>query len=303
MFATHVSINSQIIACICALCAIVYIAPARAGDNSVEPTAAKTTAKAGAMTMEIFLDRLMLAESGGNLNARNSRSTALGPYQFIASTWLTIARQAFAKEISGLNAAQILGLRTSKDLARQAAETYTRNNANYLAALGLQPTFPNLRLAFLVGPGGAARVLSAPKDTRISSLLGSGVIEANPFMANMTAERLMARTAREIESDPHSTAGVEPDISVASADRIAIAVAAKFAAVFIQPAAPGLSDGFIETASLVMSARAASTRSVKVAAKPKIEVACDLSKPSCRRWLALAERKQSKRRVAKAASN
>ena len=257
------------------------------------------------MTIEIFLDRLMQAESGGNANARNSHSTALGPYQFIASTWLTIARQALVKETAGLNAAQILGLRTSKDLARQAAETYTRNNANYLASLGLQPTFPNLRLAFLVGPGGAARVLSAPKETRIAALLGSGVIEANPFMANITAGGLMARTAREIEADPKSTAGVQPDSLMANVDRLAMALAmtAKFAAVFVQPSVPDVSDGMIETATLVMAARTASIRVAKAAAKPKIEVACDLAKPSCRRWLALAERMQRKRRVAKAASN
>ena len=255
------------------------------------------------MTMEIFLDRLMQAESGGKVNARNSRSTALGPYQFIASTWLTIARQVFAKETVGLNAAQILGLRTSKDLARQAAETYTRNNANYLAALGLQPTFPNLRLAFLVGPGGAARVLSAPKETRVAALLGPGVIVANPFMANITAGGLMARTAREIEADPHSTAGVQPDVAMTVVDKLAIALPARFAATFAPPAAPDVSDGMIETAELVMAAAVKSARVAKAAAKPKIEVACDLAKPSCRRWLALAERMQRKRRVAKATSN
>lgn len=297
MFATHLSFRNLLVVCI-GVCVASYILPARAGDNAADTAAAKT----GEMTMEIFLDRLMQAESGGKVNARNSRSTALGPYQFIASTWLTIARQTFTKDVAGLNAAQILGLRTSKVLARQAAETYTRNNANYLAALGLQPTFPNLRLAFLVGPGGAARVLSAAKETRISALLGSGVIAANPFMANITAGGLMARTAREIEADPHSTAGVQPAILVATADRVAIAVAAKFAAAFMQPSVPDLSDGLIEAASLVMAARTGSPR-VAAAAKLKIEVACDLSKPSCRRWLALAERKQSKRRFAKAASN
>lgn len=293
MSAIHPIIKSQIVACVWALCAISAISSARAQE----------TPQVGEMTMEIFLDRLMQAESGGKTNARNSRSTALGPYQFIASTWLTIARQTFAKEIAGLNAAQILGLRTSKDLARQAAETYTRNNANYLAAHGLQPTFSNLRLAFLVGPGGAARVLSAPKETRIAALLGSGVIEANPFMANITAGGLMARTAREIEADPHSTAGVQPDIPAAVIDQVAVAVAAKLAATFAPPSAPDLSDGLIETASQMMAMHAPSTHVAKAAAKPKIEVACDLSKPSCRRWLALAERMQRKRLVAKAASN
>ena len=302
MCAADLNLKMRVIAGICAVSAIAYIPPARADEKSADPSAAKPGVQAGEMTMEIFLDRLMQAESGGKLNARNARSTAVGPFQFIASTWLTIARQIFAKETAGLNAAQILALRTTKDLARQAAEAYTRNNANYLAAQGLAATFPNLRLAFLVGPGGAARVLSAPKEARISALLGSGVIDANPFMSTITAGGLIARTAREIEADPRSTAGVKPDRSKANVDMVAVAAAAKFAAAIVQTAAFDVSDALIETAERFKPTANTAPR-VAAAARPKIEVACDLSKPSCRRWLALAERMQRKKRVAKSASN
>src|SRR5690606_6893021 len=57
----------------------------KAGET---PSAARIhppNAGEAAMTMPKFFDRLMMAESGGRLTARNARSTALGPFQFIES--------------------------------------------------------------------------------------------------------------------------------------------------------------------------------------------------------------------------
>ncbi|MCB1485406.1 MAG: hypothetical protein KDJ17_10995 [Hyphomicrobiaceae bacterium] len=206
------------------------------------------------LTMKVFLDRLMRAESGGRLNARNPRSTALGPYQFIASTWLMIANKHFTKEMEGLRADQVLALRTDLELSRRAAEIYTHQNAAYLVAQGHKATFPNLRLAFLVGPSAAARVLSAPEKTAASTLLGGGVIAANPFMARLTASGLIARAARDILADPGSLAGVTPDPALVRAAN---------------------GDGANK--------------------RPAIAVPCELSLPSCRRWLALAQRRANRK--------
>ena len=162
------------------------------------------------MTMEVFLDRLMMAESGGRDDARNARSTALGPYQFIVSTFLSVARRHFPSEVEKLSPGQILALRTNRKFARKAAEAYTRDNATSLATAGHKPTFPHLRLAFLLGPGGADRVLSAKPKTSLRALLGLRVIRANPFMARMTAADLIKRAARDISVDPGLQAGVAP---------------------------------------------------------------------------------------------
>ena len=162
------------------------------------------------LTMDIFLDRLMLAESGGRDDARNPRSTATGPFQFIVSTFLAVARRHFPDETAKLTTAQILALRTDRKFARKAAEAYTRDNATHLAAAGQKPTFPHLRLAFLLGPGGAVKVLSAPPKDRLSRLLRRAVLRANPFMARMTAADLIDRAARDIRTDPKATAGVAP---------------------------------------------------------------------------------------------
>jgi hypothetical protein len=222
------------------------LAPAIADDKAKAPAASE-------MTMDIFLDKLMMSESGGKLHAKNPLSTALGPYQFIASTWLMIARKDFTKETEGLRPDQILALRTDPALARRAAQIYTEQNAAFLVSQRQKATFPNLRLAFLVGPGAALRVLMAGPERSASELLGATVIGANPFMANLTAAGLIARAARDIAASPKSVAGVTPD-----------AAAVQSAARGAKPERP---------------------------ARPRIAVTCELSLPSCKRWLALAERR------------
>lgn len=231
------------------------------GENAGKRAAPKPAQKAdpqqtpqAAMTLDTFLDRLMMAESGGNVYARNARSTALGPFQFIAATWLHLARTAFATETAELKPHEVLELRTDLDFARRAAKAYTEANAAHLIANGHKATFGNLRLAFLVGPGGAVKVLSAKPVTPVAGILGATVVGANPFMRAMTAEDLIARAHRDIAADTAVDTGL-----ALSADAIARAKAAK------------------RTAG------------------PKIAVRCNLSMPSCRRWLALAKRRSARR--------
>jgi len=221
---------------------------ATAAQEPAKPEGKQDAASADGLTMEVFLDRLMRAESGGRMNARNPRSTALGPFQFIASTWLMIANKHFSKETEGLRVDQVLALRMDMALSRRAAQIYTHQNAAHLLAQGHKASYPNLRLAFLVGPGAAVRVLAAPADAAASTLLGGSVIAANPFMARLTAAGLISRAARDILADPGTLAGVTPDPALAAAGG---------------------------------SARK----------QPAIAVSCELSLPSCRRWLALAQRR------------
>jgi len=162
------------------------------------------------MTMAIFLDRLMQAESGGRDHAKNPRSTAFGPYQFINSTFIDVARRHFPKEVEKLDDAQLLALRTNREFSRRAAEAFTRDNASYLAAAGLTPTFPHLRLAFLLGAGDAIKVLKSPPDAPLTQLLSPTVIKANPFMARLTARTIIVRAASDISAPPTMRAGITP---------------------------------------------------------------------------------------------
>ena len=269
-------------------------------DKAEKPAEKSESPSGTALTLEKFLDRLMMAESGGQANARNPRSSAVGPYQFIASTWLMLTRAHFATETASLAPAQVLALRTDRGFARRAAEAYTHSNASYLAAQGLTPTFPHLRLAFLVGPGGAARILSAPSDARVAVLLGPTVIGANPFMANMTAEALIRRAARDIETDPKTTAGLQPDPARVAREMVASMAPAVLGAMIVPPVAREASELFRGIEGHMTTAAVAQAKPPPAAkpARPKIEVNCELSLPSCRRWLALAERHVSRGRRA-----
>ena len=145
-----------------------------------------------------FLDRLMLVESGGRDDARNRLSTAVGPYQFIESTFLDIAQRHFHQETHALGPTEVLKLRTNRAFARKAAEAFTRDNAFDLSAADIQPSFANLRLAFLVGAAGAIRVLEADPQTPIVAVLGRRVVSANPKLAGMSAGDLARWSARNI---------------------------------------------------------------------------------------------------------
>lgn len=162
------------------------------------PSVTGIVATSDAADMARFLDRLMQAESGGNDLAKNPRSTALGPYQFIESTFLDVARRHFASETTALPPAQILALRTDRKFARRAAEAFTRDNAEQLAAHGLPASFANLRLAFLLGPAGAIRVLKSDATTPVINVVGVAVVQANPFMAGMTTRDLAAWSGRNL---------------------------------------------------------------------------------------------------------
>ena len=213
------------------------------------------------MTMDDFLDRLMIAESGGRDTAKNPLSTATGAFQFIESTFLSVMQRHYPKRVENLSSAQILALRTDRKTARDAARAYTRDNAQILAANGHKPTFPHLRLAFLLGANGAMRILDAKPETPLAPLLGPAVMRANPFMTRLTASGLIARAARDVSLDPSAIAGLQP-----------------------------IRDP--KTGKIIMPRRTAS--------RPRIRVRCNLALPSCRRWLALKRSRldRSARRIA-----
>lgn len=145
----------------------------------------------------LFLDRLMQAESGGRLDAKNPRSSALGPFQFIQSTFHHIVMRYLPELAEGKTYPEIQQMRTNLEASRLAALIYTRENAAYLNERGVEPEAGHLRLAFLLGPNGAAKVIAAEPKTPVSDLLSVAAVAANPFMRDMSAEQLIGRAKRE----------------------------------------------------------------------------------------------------------
>lgn len=148
---------------------------------------------------KLFLDRLMAAESGGRLYARNPATGAYGPFQFLRETFLDVVRRNFPGLAAGKADAEILKLRADLEVSRNAALTYTRENARFLADRGSATTAANLRLAFFVGPGGAVRVLAAKPEEALANILSASAIAANPFLGRMTAAGLIEKCSHEAD--------------------------------------------------------------------------------------------------------
>jgi hypothetical protein len=181
-------------------------------------TPSESIPRSHSMTLETFLDKLMRAESGGKLKAKNPRSTALGPFQFINSTFLSLVRRHFDDEVEGMTEQEILALRTDPEFSRRAVMVFTNENAEYLKAQGIDVTYPGLRIAHLLGPAGAAQALKAPPSTALPKVFPKAVLRANPFMAKLTVAGLVRRAERELglapstdETIPETTSGPESD--------------------------------------------------------------------------------------------
>jgi hypothetical protein len=172
-------------------CGLAVSVPA--SRTSASPIAHQLVESASPPIFDIFLDRLMAAESGGRPHAKNPRSSALGPYQFIKSTFLDVTRRHFPAEIAGLTEEQILRMRTDLNLSRRVAAIYCKEIFGHLKARGLEPTFAHLRLAYLLGPADAAQLMEVKAQTPVVELLSAAVIRANPFMRSMTVADLFAR--------------------------------------------------------------------------------------------------------------
>jgi hypothetical protein len=188
-------IAAGVAACVLSGGAVAVTGARAAQDTS---SGAQIALDAPDAAFETFLDRLMHAESAGRNSAANPRSTALGPFQFIKSTFLAVMRRHFATDVANLSDNDILALRTDRGFARRAAEAFSRDNMDFLADKGLKPTFGHLRLAFLLGPSAAAKVMRAAPGKPVHHILDGSVIVANPFMRGMTAGELVARATRDV---------------------------------------------------------------------------------------------------------
>jgi hypothetical protein len=136
-------------------------------------------------------DRIVGAESGGNPNATNPRSSATGSGQFINSTWLDQIKRNRPDLAAGKTDDQILAMRTDDKLSREITGQYANENSQALRSAGFDPTPGNQYLSHFAGPGGARAVLSADPSAPVRSVLGERVVQANPFLANMTAGDLI----------------------------------------------------------------------------------------------------------------
>jgi murein DD-endopeptidase MepM/ murein hydrolase activator NlpD len=151
-------------------------------DPLVTATSVVVAAGGDEGAVEKLVNRIIHVESGGSATAKNPLSTATGLGQFIESTWLRMMRTYRADLANSLSREKLLALRFDPTLSREMVTNLARENKAYLVAGGVQITAGRLYLAHFLGPEGARVALSASDSSDLEQLLGSGVINANPFL-------------------------------------------------------------------------------------------------------------------------
>ncbi len=153
------------------------------GKRAVDPLASRIIAAAGGgKSADVLVDRIIRIESGGRADAKNPLSSASGLGQFISSTWLKMINRYRPDLAKSLSRQEILNLRFDPTISREMLYKFTYENQAYLRARGHTITPGRLYLAHFLGSEGANIVLRAPPDASVLSVMGAGVVSANPFL-------------------------------------------------------------------------------------------------------------------------
>ena len=147
-------------------------------------------AKATDPTLDAYFSSIRAAESGGNDAAKNPNSSATGRYQFTEPTWMSLAQQH-----------PELGLtpegRLDPAQQERAIKAFTNDNIGVLRGKGLGVNPGNLYAAHFLGAGGATDVLGLPDETPMVAAVSPEVIQANPFLQDMTVGDFRQWTAQK----------------------------------------------------------------------------------------------------------
>jgi hypothetical protein len=145
-----------------------------------------------------LVDSIVGAESGGDPNAQNPNSSAMGAGQFLRGTWLDTLKAARPDLAQGKSDDELAALRSDPELSRQMTEAYATQNQATLSKAGLPVTPGTTYLAHFAGPGGAVKLLQADPTASAADILGPAVVKANPFLAGMTAKDVQAWADRKM---------------------------------------------------------------------------------------------------------
>jgi hypothetical protein len=146
--------------------------------------------------VKALVERIIVAESNGDPNARNKRSSATGAAQFLDDTWLEAVRRHRRDLIQGRSDKEALDLRRDPELAREITARVVEEYAAMLNKRGLPITPGSLYLAYFAGPAGAVALLSSPENADAASLMAAAdargrttrekLVNANPFLKVLT---------------------------------------------------------------------------------------------------------------------
>ncbi|MBS0123556.1 peptidoglycan DD-metalloendopeptidase family protein [Thetidibacter halocola] len=154
--------------------------------------------QAGSEAVEALVNQIIKVESGGNATAKNPLSSATGLGQFINSTWLRMMRDYRPDLFRSMSQAELLNLRFDPALSREMVRNLARENESFLRARGRPIRAGTLYLAHFLGPAGAATALGADPNASVLEVMGAGVVNANPFLRNMTVADMVAWSDRKM---------------------------------------------------------------------------------------------------------
>lgn len=159
--------------------------------------------------------RILAAEGTG----QNPRSSAAGPGQFIDSTWVDMVNKYRPDLAYGKSRDQIVSMKTDPQfagVAKSLTNAYAAENSEALTNNGNPATPGNVYLAHFAGPNGANAVLKAGPNTPVSQVLGQKVVDANPFLANMTTGQLQQWAANRVGDRPEGFYGGRMHVNISA---------------------------------------------------------------------------------------
>ncbi|MGE0750407.1 MAG: lytic transglycosylase domain-containing protein [Variibacter sp.] len=178
-----------------------------AGSSLYTLLAPKNISLSDSFAVRDVVERIIRAESHGDPNAKNPRSTAAGAAQFLDGTWLELVR-AHRPDLRTLSAKETLDLRQDIGLAREMTARFAERNAAMLQSRGLPITPGSLYLAHFAGAAGAIALLSAADDASAATVMAKAdatgratrekIVQANPFLENFTVADIKRWADRKV---------------------------------------------------------------------------------------------------------
>jgi hypothetical protein len=170
--------------------------------------------------------------------------------------------------------------------SRRAAAAYANDLMSALKDSGLPVTTANVRLAFLVGPFAAVRVLKTRPNQSLRRVLSAEAIAANPYMSGATVAMLVRKAATDVSA----TAPGRPDLVQGEPAAAALDSGGKpaVAALSGEPPADAIT---LEREPAGTTVASEGEPTAVTPTDVPFDVKCEIGLASCRKWIALRERK------------
>jgi hypothetical protein len=157
--------------------------------------------------LDNVVERIIAAESDGG-DPLSQRSSAAGPAQFLAGTWLELVHVYRPDLMKDRNPQELLSMRRDPKLARYMTKRLLEKHAAMLRRRRLPVTASTLYLGHFAGGAGAVAVLSAPRSADAGLVLARAdatgkitrekIVAANPLLDHYTVGDLQDWADRKI---------------------------------------------------------------------------------------------------------